>query len=120
MHKYLVYATYGWLAFAGVSHFIADVLSQYVRGKHFPSVETTLYYGLNTAFAWGQITVGALGLYLAWRAMPVVSSTPVSAIMAIAGLGWLAITFPFMSYWEPKASMSIFCALTFACLLIRS
>ena len=53
MQKYLVYATYGWLAFAGVSHFAIDVLSQYVSGKRLPSVETTLYYGVNTAFAWG-------------------------------------------------------------------
>ena len=43
MHKYLVYAAYGWLTFTGVMHFVVDVVSQHLRGKHVPSTETTLY-----------------------------------------------------------------------------
>ncbi|WP_431266212.1 hypothetical protein ACQ859_13515 [Roseateles chitinivorans] len=36
-----------------------------------------------------------------------------------AGLGWLAVTFLFMGYWEPKLNVGIFCALALAVLVLR-
>ena len=70
MHKSLAYAAYGWLTFGGTMHFAVDVLAQYARGKRAPGPETTLFYGMNTAYALGQVAFGALGLLVARRALP--------------------------------------------------
>jgi hypothetical protein len=57
MHKYLVYTAYGWLTLSGTLHFVIDVLSQYLRGTRAPGPETTLFFGLNTAYAMGQMVL---------------------------------------------------------------
>ncbi|WP_213769057.1 hypothetical protein [Caballeronia sp. dw_19] len=114
MHRILVYVAFGWLALGGVLHFGVDVASQYLRGKRSPSLETTLYYGLNTAFAFGQVLFGLLCLWLAWRALETFKLKPVIALCLAAAAGWLGITFGFMEYWEPKMSASIFVVLVLA------
>jgi len=119
MSKYLIYASYGWLALSGALHFVIDVVSQAVRGKHPPGPETTLYYGLNTAFSLGQVAFGLLGLFLAWRAMHLVTEPAVLILTLATGLGWWGITFLFMGYWEPKLNVGIFCALALAALVMR-
>lgn len=119
MTRYLIFATYGWLTLSGVLHFLIDVVSHAVRGKHPPGPATAMYYGLNTAFSLGQVVFGLLGLFLAWRALPLVTQTPVMALTLLAGLGWWAITFLFMTYWEPKLNVGVFCALAFAALIVR-
>jgi len=119
MHQYLVYGAYGWLALSGVLHYVADVVSQYLRGKRIPGLETTLYYGLNSAFCLGQVVFGLLGLFLARRAMNLLDETPVVILSVVAGLGWLAMTFLFMEYWEPKANVAIFCVLILAAAFTR-
>lgn len=118
MTRYLVHATYGWLLLTGVLHFAIDVVSHMLRGKHPPGAETTLYYGLNSAFALGQAALGAAGLLLAWQAVPAASQWPMKAIALAAGLGWLAITWLFMGYTEPRVNAAIFCALALAALLL--
>lgn len=119
MHHYIVYTAYGWLTLIGVLHFSIDVVSHIVRGKHAPGVETTLYYGLHSAFALGQVVYGLLGLFLAWRAMHLLSQTPAMLLSMAAALGWLAITFLFMEYWEPKLNVGIFCMLIVAAFATR-
>lgn len=119
MHKYVIYAAYGWLALTGVLHFSVDVVSQYVRGTRAPGLETTLYYGLNSAFSLGKVAFGLLGLYLAWRAMDLVSEAPVLVLSIAAAFGWLAITFLFIEYWQPKLNAGIFCALILAAFMTR-
>ncbi|MEB1527567.1 hypothetical protein [Xanthomonas sp. WHRI 7945] len=119
MHKYIVYAAYGWLALSGVLHFAIDVISQHLRGKREPSLETTLYYGLNSAFSLGQVAFGLLGVFLAWRARDLLSETPMLVLSIAAALGWLAITFMFMEYREPKLNAGIFLALLVAVFVTR-
>lgn len=119
MHKTIVYIAFGWLTLTGVLHFIVDVVSQHLRGKHAPGPETTLYYGLHSAFALGQVMFGLLGLWLAWRALPVISATPALALALLAGLGWLAVTVLFMPYWEPKFNVGVFCVLVLAAFFTR-
>ena len=120
MHKYIIYAAYGWLALSGTLHFIVDVVSQYLRGKRLPGAETTLYYGLNSAFSLGQVVFGLLGLWVALRAMNVLNEMPVMILSVAAAFGWLAITLLFMEYWEPKLNMAIFFVLiTAAALTVR-
>jgi hypothetical protein len=54
MARYLTFAAFGWLTLPGTLHFVVDVVSQYLRGKRVPGPETTLYYGLDSAFATGR------------------------------------------------------------------
>lgn len=119
MHKYIIYTAYGGLTLTGILHFAIDVASQHLRGKHPPGVETTLYYGLNSAFALGQVVFGLLGLFLAWRAISLLTEAPALILSFAAGFGWLAITFFFMNYWEPRFNAGIFCVLIFAAALTR-
>jgi len=119
MHKYLVYAAYGWLVFGGAMHFIADVVSQYMRGARQPGLEANMYYGLNSAFSLGQVAFGVFGLFLAWRAMSLLDETPVMVLTGAAAAGWLAITLLFMEYSEPKVVAGIFCALVIAAFATR-
>jgi hypothetical protein len=114
MHKNLIYAAFGWLAFSGSMHFIIDVLSQYIRGKRVPGAETTFYYGLNTSYALGQMLFALVCLFLARRAPDVLDSWPMMALSLAAASAWLAITFAFMGYWEPKMNAAIFGALLIA------
>ena len=117
MHKYLVYAAYGFLTFTGVMHFAIDVVSQHLRGKHVPGPETTLYYGLHTAFALGQFVFGLLGLWLAGRAVEMLKELPVVTVSVLAAAGWLAIAVLFIEYWQPKLNASIFLVLIVAAAL---
>lgn len=118
MYRYMVYATYGWLTLTGLLHFLVDVVSQYLRGKRERGVETTLYYGLNSAFSLGQVAFGLLGLFLAWRAMHILSEPPVQILSVVAAFGWLTITFVFMDYWEPRFNVAVFCMLLIAAALV--
>lgn len=119
MHKYLVYAAYGWLTLSGILHFAVDVVSQHLRGKRTPGIETTLYYGLNSAFALGQVAFGTLALIVASRAMHVFDEAPALLGSLAVGVGWLALTFLFMSYWEPRLNAVLYCALIVAALVVR-
>ena len=114
MHKSLVYTAYGWLTFTGVMHFVIDVVSQHLRGKHAPGTETTLYYGLHSAFALGQFVFGLLGLWLAGRALDGFKELPVVMVSLVAAVGWLAIAILFMEYWQPRVNAAIFGVLVVA------
>lgn len=119
MRSYLLYASFGWLALSGVLHFVADVLNQYLRGKRAPGLETSLYYGLHSAFSLGQLAFGLLGLYLAWQAPALLRARPVLALSLATGLGWLAISVFFMEYREPKLVAAVFCVLMGAVFVAR-
>ncbi|WP_395371281.1 hypothetical protein [Komagataeibacter diospyri] len=119
MHRTLLLAAYIWLTFSGTLHFLVDVVSQYVRHKRVPGPETTLYYGLNTSFALGQVVFGLLCLWLTWQAPALGDQREVTAISFAAAAGWIAITFTFMRYWEPKMNILVFLALLAGATLIR-
>jgi hypothetical protein len=119
MARYLTYAAFGWLTFTGVMHFAIDVVSQYVRGKRLPGAETTLYYGLNSAYALGQILFGLMCLWAA-RREPALLREPVVVVLAGAGAAaWLALTFTAMDYWEPKLNTGIFIALLIGAIILE-
>jgi hypothetical protein len=119
MARYLTYAAFGWLTFTGAMHFTIDVVSQYVRGKRVPGAETTLYYGLNSAYALGQVLFGLMCLWAA-RREPGLLREPVVVVLAGAGAAaWLALTFTAMGYWEPKLNAGIFIALLIAAIVLE-
>ena len=113
----LRWATFGWLAFSGTAHFLTDVVSHRLRGLRPPGLERTLYEGLNTSFALGQVAIGALGLWLAWRAPDALRHPAPWAILLLVALGWLAITFLFMEYREPRANALLVVGLVGAALV---
>ncbi|WP_395494607.1 hypothetical protein [Acetobacter sp. KSO5] len=119
MHRTFLLAAYIWLTFSGTLHFLVDVVSQYVRHKRVPGPETTLYYGLNTSFALGQVVFGLLCLWLARQAPALIDQGAVTAISFAAAAGWTAITFAFMRYWEPKMNIAVFVVLLTCATLIR-
>lgn len=94
-------------------------MSQKLRGVRAPSPDTTLYYGLNTCFSIGQVALGAVGVWLLVRAPELVRSAPMTVITLLAGLAWLAVTFLFIEYREPKIAVSVFLALFVASLASR-
>jgi hypothetical protein len=65
------------------------------------------------------VAFGLFGVLLAWRARGLLSETPVQILSIAAALGWLAITFMFMEYWEPKLNAGIFLALVVAAIVTR-
>jgi hypothetical protein len=117
MHKYLVYAAYGWLTLTGTLHFGIDVVSQYLRGKRVPGPETTLFYGLNTAYALGQIVFGVLGLLIARQALTVMDQWQTVSLSLIAATCWFVFGFVFLEYWEPRFTVAVFAALVIAAAL---
>jgi hypothetical protein len=114
MHKILLYTAFGWLTLGGLLHFVIDVLSQYLRGKRPPGGETSLYYGMNSAYALGQVLFGLVGLWLAWRATDLLGERPLVALSLAGAVGWLAIGFVFIEYWEPKFIAALFAVLIIA------
>jgi hypothetical protein len=115
MHTYLVYGAYGWLTFGGTMHLIIDVISGYLRGKRPPGRETTLFYGMHTAYGLGQMFVGLLGSIVASNAMQIFAQWPALAFGITAATAWLVFSFLFIEFWEPKVIAGLFLALTLAC-----
>lgn len=111
LHRLFVFAGFGFLTLGGTLHFVVDVLAQYVRDKRIPGPETTLYFGMNTAYALGQIVVGVLGLLAAHEAPRLFSRWPALALTLGAALSWLTLSFVFIEYREPRMAMGVFASL---------
>lgn len=119
MYKNLMYTAFGWLVVSGVLHFAIDVVSQYLRGVRTPGVETTLYYGLNSAFSLGKVAFGLLGLYLLWRGASIVNEVPFLALSFFAAIGWLATAIFFIEYPQPRFMAGVFVALILVAFFLR-
>ena len=119
LHKIIAYVAFGWLTFAGTMHFAIDVLAQYLRDKRLPGPETTLYYGLNTAYALGQILFGVLGLLIARQALEVLGQWPAIFLCVVAAAAWLAIGILFIEYPQPKFMVVVFGVLVLAMAVTR-
>ncbi len=109
--RYLTFTAFGWLTLTGTLHFAIDVVSQYLRGKRVPGPETTLYYGLHSAFALGQVLFGLTCLWAARRHPDLLRDPAVMLLSGVGAAAWLTLTFTAMEYWEPKFNAGIFVAL---------
>ena len=114
MHRILSYAAFGWLSLSAGLHFGIDVVSQYLRHKRAPGPETHLYYGLNTAFALGQLVFGLMGLLFAQQ---IFSRWPGIALSLFAAGAWLTFGFLFLEYREPRFIAAVFGGLVLAAAL---
>jgi len=111
MRTEFLYAAYGWLLLGGSLHFCIDVISQYVRGRRAPGPETTLYYGLNAAYACGQVLVALLAILVLHSGNTVLGRWPGLTLGFVAATAWIAICFLFFEYFQPRMIVVIFAAL---------
>jgi len=111
MHRKPLYAAYGFLLLSGSLHFGIDVVSQYLRGKRAPGPEATLYFGLNTAYALGQVLFALLAMLAVRNGVAFMGKWPGLTLGLLAAAGWLTIGFVFLEYREPRLVMAIFAAL---------
>ncbi len=111
LHLSLLYAAYGWLLLSGTLHFAIDVVGQYARGKRLPGTETTLYYGLNSAYALSQVLFAALALLSISQGLIILGRWPGLILGFQAALSWLAICLLFLEYRQPRMTVALFAAL---------
>jgi hypothetical protein len=111
MHKIFLYAAYGWLLLGSTLHFCIDVVSQYWRGRRTPGVETTLYYGLHSAYTLGQVLFALVALLLIRRGVPFFDEWQGWALGYAAAAAWLTICFAFVEYREPRIVVGLFAVL---------
>ena len=94
-----------------VLHFSIDVVAQYLRGKRAPGPQTTLFYGLNTAYALGHILVGLVALLVLHSGSPVLGRWPGLTIGFAAAAGWFAVCVFFLEYTQPRGVVMVFAVL---------
>jgi hypothetical protein len=116
MARYLTFAAFGWLTLTGTLHFVIDVVGQHLRGRRVPGPETTLYYGLHSAFALGQVLFGLLCLWAARRHPDLLRDPAVILLSGVGAAAWLTLTFFAMEYREPKLNAGLFVVLLLAAL----
>ena len=117
LHVPLLYAAYGWLLVSGTLQFGIDVIAQYVRGKRPPGTATTLYYGLNSAYALSQILFAALALLALSQGFVVLGRWPGLTLGFLAASSWMAICVFFLEYWQPRMTVALFVVLLAAAAL---
>ena len=111
LHMGLLYGAYSWLLLSGLLQFGIDVVSQAMRGKRVPGPETTLYYGLNTAYALSQILFAVLALFAIAHGLNALGRWPGVSLGLAAAAAWLGICFRFLQYPQPRATVLLFVAL---------
>ena len=111
LHVGLLYSAYGWLLLSGLLHFGIDVLSQAIRGRRVPGPETTLYYGLNTAYALSQVLFAVLALFAIRQGLNALGRWPGVSLGLIAAAAWLPFCYRFLEYPQPRATVLVFVAL---------
>jgi hypothetical protein len=102
---------FGWLAFGATMHFSIDVLKQHFISPREFNETTRNFYGMHTSFAASQMLFALLGFLLLQQAPAVLRHPGYVALTYIAGAVWLAVTFLFMTYWEPKLIATLFLGL---------
>ena len=111
LHAELLYGAYSWLLLSGLLQFGIDVVSQVLRGKRVPGPDTTLYYGLNTAYALSQVLFAVLAVFAIKQGLTSLGSWPGVSLGLIAAAAWLALCFRFLEYPQPRATLLVFVAL---------
>ncbi|GAN88521.1 hypothetical protein Gain_0221_012 [Komagataeibacter intermedius TF2] len=59
-------------------------------------------------YALGQIIFGLAGVWLTWRAPELPGEWSAIILSLAAAVGWLAIGFVFMEYWQPRIAVAAF------------
>ncbi|HEY4764789.1 MAG TPA: hypothetical protein VIH75_14010 [Candidatus Sulfotelmatobacter sp.] len=86
-------------------------LPTFYMGLYTPGPEATLYYGMNTAYALGQVLFALLALLAIRNGVSFMGQWTGLTLGLLAAVGWLTIGFLFLEYPEPRIIMAIFAAL---------
>ena len=87
------------------------------REKRPPGTATTLYYGLNSAYALSQVLFAALALLAISQGLIILGRRPGLIPGFLTALSWLAICVLFLEYRQPRMTVALFAALLAAAAL---
>ena len=79
-------AAYAWLLLSGTLHFAIDVVGQYARRKRPSGAESTLHYGLNSAYALSQVLFAVLALLAISQGLIILGRWPGLSVDFLAAL----------------------------------
>ena len=96
----ILYIAFRWLLLSGILQFAIDVVWEHSRKKHVPGTETSLVYGLNMAYALGQIIVALMGIRALRAEWEFISQGSVIVLGLLAAIGWLVISRRFIKHRE--------------------
>ena len=119
MHKLFLYAAYGWLLVGSTLHFFIDVVSQHLRGRRVPGVETTLYYGMHSSYTLGQALFAIVALLLIRLGVPFFDEWQGWVLGFVASAAWLTICLVFIEFREPRIVVGVFVALLVGAVLTK-
>ena len=111
LHVLLLNSAYLWLLLSGLLQFAIDVLSEYIRHKHTPSHETTLYYGLSSAYALSQVLFAALALFAIRHGLVAMGQWSGLTLGFLAACAWLVLCLVFIEYTQPRMTLALFAGL---------
>jgi predicted outer membrane lipoprotein len=111
LHRTLLYGAYSWLLLSGLLHFGIDVVSQYIRGKRAPGPATTLYYGLNSSYAVGQILFAMLALFAIRQGVAAMGQWSGITLGLLAACSWFVLSIMFLEYTQPRKTVALFAVL---------
>lgn len=112
----LSYAAFGWLAFCGVGHFLADALMPLLRKTGGERRSSAI--AVDVSFAIGQFLFGLAGIVVTWQAPTALGGLPFTllAIASAALFGAFALTF--LTHWQPKALIAVYAILVIAAIVV--
>jgi hypothetical protein len=111
LHGRLLYGAYSWFLLSGLLHFGIDVVSQYIRGKRAPGPATTLYYGLNSAYALSQILFAVLALFAIRHGVTAMGQWSGIGLGLLAACAWSVLSWVFLEYTQPRMTVALYAAL---------
>jgi predicted outer membrane lipoprotein len=111
LHRTLLYGAYSWLLLSGLLHFGIDVVSQHIRGKRAPGPATTLYYGLNSSYAVGQILFAMLALFAIRQGVAAMGQWSGITLGLLAACSWFVLSIMFLEYTQPRKTVALFAVL---------
>jgi hypothetical protein len=82
-------------------------------------VDTTLYFGLHSAYTLGQLLFAVVALLLIRNGVPFFGEWPGLILGFTAAAAWLAICVAFISYREPRIVVGLFAILLAGAALAR-
>ena len=111
LHGLLLSGAYLWLLLSGVLHFGIDVVSHSLRGKRVPGPLTTLYYGLNSCYAAGQVLFAVLALFAIRHGVAAMGQWTGIVLGLTAACTWFVLSVVFLEYPQPRRTMVLFATL---------
>ncbi|MDG2522579.1 hypothetical protein P7B02_13600 [Caulobacter segnis] len=119
MRRNLLFVAYGYLFWAGALHFLIEVVLSHLGGRLTPGPQTSLYYGLHSAYALGQVAFGLAAVLIVRAGSDVMARRGGLAIGIAAASAWLVFAFLFIDYVQPRIHMAVVLILLIGAALSR-